>query len=260
MVQRFSGSGLPPERQTRNRERNARRATLTLAVVMALALVCSAALLFDPNAFRSGFGLALGQRLSSLSSDTPLILPGTEPPTAAPTDATTPTATPQGGGGGVPTATPSATNGLPTATTIPPTATSTSVPPTATPVAPTPTPTPPIGKSATVTIKSATQNKQTSGNLNGCPNGSGCNFADTYVNVGGHSVSSNWQGTWVNAYLQGTISFQTDNPNYGCSNCVVGYPAVSWNGTNCLENPYTVNIPKGGSYNATCTIPLYNPT
>lgn len=201
VVQRFSGSGLTPEPKVRRRERSARRMTLALAIVMAFALVISATLLFDPSAFQTGFGLALGQRVSKITSDAPLVLSGTEPPTAtAPGDAS-PTPTQQGSG-----------SGAPTPTSIPPTATP--VPPTATPVPPTPTPTPVNSNAATVTFAATTQNVSSQpATMSSC--GSGCD-------IPGYSASNSQQfsgwhaATGYQAQASGTIHFYSVH-------CCVGF-------------------------------------
>ncbi|HEV2405568.1 MAG TPA: hypothetical protein VGR88_08955, partial [Ktedonobacterales bacterium] len=186
VVQRFSGTGLTPRPVVARREDRARRATLVLASAAVLLLVVSALALFDPTSHFAGFGFALGQRVTQVKSDVPLILQGTEPPTPTLGVSTaSPTATPNNGGGPGATATP--TGGpQPTATaqatataqpTATPQATATPVP-TSTPL-PTATPTV-LPTGATVTFNATKQTVQSQpSTISSCP--SGCDFGDKLV-------------------------------------------------------------------------------
>ncbi len=201
VVQRFSGTGLTPRSVVQRQENRARKMTLALAIVAVLLITASALLLFDPTVRLPGFGFAFGQRVTTVNSNQPLLLQGTEPPTATPQNGNNPTTTPtpHGNTGG---------NTSPTATAVP---TATRVP-TATPV---PTV---IPSGAVVHLTPATKPVNWSGALSACP--SGCAVPDQRI-AANNNYTSTQSGTWVQDYAQGTLKLQE----------YTYYGSMSWTGT-----------------------------
>lgn len=180
--QRFSGSGLVPQRRARRQERHARRSTLAISVLTVVLLLGSALLLFNPFQQRPSFGFAVGQRYQNVSSSQTLFLHGSAP-------------TPTPPGGPTPTPPPSSASPTPQPTAKPQ--------PTATPL-PTPTPTLPPPGNAVVTFTAPTKSYTSPGSMTAC--GSGCTFglangsnttsASKSVNAtGSQTIYYWWHGT-----------------------------------------------------------------
>lgn len=219
---------MTPRPVVARREKHARQATVILSVVAVLLLVVSALALFDPSTRFPGFGFAMGQRVTRLNSDSPLILQGTEPPTSTVAqNGPTPTPTPNNGTGAQPTATtqPTATP-IPTATPLP----------TATPILP--------ANHATVTFNATTQNLNASPTYTSCP--SGCDFPSRN---GGNQIPGSFFKQYVSGYqstrLGGPLSVTLKSLRTCFSNTGTCHGGGIWTGN-------TVTF-SGGGLSASCS-------
>ena len=244
-VQRFSGSGVAGHAQVERQERRARRMTLGIAALAALLIASSAFVLFDPRVLHSGFGFAVGQRLTRVDSGVPLLIDGTEPPTPGDTQ---------------PTPTPNATNApQPTPT---PQATSTPQP-TATP-RPTPVPTV-IPTGAVVHLTPATQPASWSGPLSVCP--SGCDLGDTPLSTSNgytSSASSSFVMQWDRVQL--TLTETTFPKRLGWTDTISAnhlsdgnWPCINFSQTGDTAGTPTLTFAPGATKTFNCMVPATSP-
>lgn len=175
----------------------------------------------------------------------------TMPPTPAPSATATATATQQ------PTPSSSPTS-APTSTPSPPPSPS----PTATqPPTPTPSPTPPpVGSSATVSFTSASQQRSFSGSLTGCPNSSGCDFADNSVDWSASGQETVYYSSSQQVALAGSVTVFLGGSPPGantCGNCKI-YIQNSNGNWQC--GWYTITISVGQQVPVWCSFAISSPS